>query len=312
MHDAELDELRAKVDCRTVLENAGWSLDARASTRLAAKYRGGAGEIVIVTHDGRGWFDPLNDARGDVIALAQRVWGGSIGHARKALRPLAGIAPELRGVQGRAAASVPLDAPKAWMAARKLVRGSLGWRYLTQERQLPADAIDRAVLAGVLREGIQGTVWALHRGTDGVPCGWEMRGPNYKGFSKGGDKALFWLADPRASSRVAVAESWIDALSLGAIEGWPDGTAYVSTGGGFGPATSRTLGALLVPGTRLVAATDRGTGGELLADRLSDIATTAGIGFGRLRPVAKDWNQQLCCGGVLQACAHPCGDLHPT
>ena len=35
----ELDELRARVDCRTVLEAAGWELDGRSSTRNAAKYR---------------------------------------------------------------------------------------------------------------------------------------------------------------------------------------------------------------------------------------------------------------------------------
>ena len=54
MRDDELTELRARVDCRTVLERAGWTLDEQESTRGAAKYRHGAGRIVIVTHEGRG------------------------------------------------------------------------------------------------------------------------------------------------------------------------------------------------------------------------------------------------------------------
>ena len=81
----ELDELRARVDCRTVLEAGGWELDAKESTRGAIKYRNGAGRIVIVTHEGKGWFDPLNDRRGDALALAQYVWGG-----------MAFLAPHLR------------------------------------------------------------------------------------------------------------------------------------------------------------------------------------------------------------------------
>ena len=71
---------------------------------------------MIVTHEGRGWFDPLNDARGDVIALAQHVWGGNLGQARQALRRLAGIAPQLAPApctKVARGAAVPLDASAA-------------------------------------------------------------------------------------------------------------------------------------------------------------------------------------------------------
>ena len=37
-------------------------IDVAESTRKAVKYRRGEGEIVIVVHDGRGWFDPLSEA----------------------------------------------------------------------------------------------------------------------------------------------------------------------------------------------------------------------------------------------------------
>lgn len=73
----------------------------------------------------------------------------------------------------------------------------------------------------MLREGIRGTCWALHWTGVREPCGWEMRGPQYKGFSKGGTKALFWVGDPLQARRVAVTESAIDALSRATIEGWP-------------------------------------------------------------------------------------------
>ena len=288
----ELDELRARVDCRTVLEAGGWELDAKESTRGAVKYRNGAGRIVIVTHEGKGWFDPLNDKRGDALALAQYVWGGNLGHARKALRPLAGIAPKMVPMR-QSAPTVPIDAGRAWDEARQVCPGSQGWRYLIETRGLPVASVERAAQAGVLREGIYGTVWARHQTAQGQATGWEMRGPNFKGFVKGGGKTLFWIGTPTACNRVAVTESFIDALSLASIEGWPDGTMYVSTGGGFGPETARALQAILPSNGRLVAATDQGTGGEVLASRLHELATASSAGFGRLCPEAQDWNAQL-------------------
>ena len=293
MHDNELDELKARVDCRTVLERGGWILDAPESTKHAAKYRNGAAQIVIVTHEGRGWFDPLNDQRGDVVALAQRVWGGNLGQARKALRPLAGITPALVPGERERSAPAPFDAVRAWAKQKPLSPGSAAWRYLTENRRLPAAIVERVNDAGLLREGIYGTAWALHRSNAGQPCGWEMRGPQYKGFAKGGDKALFWFGELAQARRVVVTEAAIDALSLAAIEGCKEGTAYVSTGGGFGPPTIASLRHVMRPGSRIVAATDRGTGGELLAGRLHELAKEAGAGFGRLRPNAKDWNEQL-------------------
>lgn len=292
MHDAELDELRNRVDCRAVLEKAGWQLDAPESSRNAAKYRDGLARIVIVTHNGRGWFDPLNDCRGDVITLAQHLWGVNIGHARKALRPLTGIAP-LMQLEERARMTKLVKAPALWTDAKAPGHGSPGWLYLTEARGLPKATIEVAIRAGVLREGIYGTIWALHRRLDQQPCGWEMRGPAYKGFARGGRKTLFRLGEIDTASRIAVTESFIDALSLATIEDWPPTTAYISTGGGFGPETATSLSSLVPQSARLVAATDNGAGGELLAGRLYKLATKTGIGFSRLYPVAKDWNDQL-------------------
>ena len=51
-----------------MLEQAGWELDQAESSAHAVKYRGGSAQIVIVTHQAKEWFDPLADARGDVIA----------------------------------------------------------------------------------------------------------------------------------------------------------------------------------------------------------------------------------------------------
>ena len=116
MPNPKLLELRSRVDCRTVLEHAGWRLDRRESTRRAAKYRAGPGRIIIVTHEGRGWFDPLAEgAKGDVIGLAKYIWSCDLGQACQRLRPLAGFAPSF--VPGPSKPSLPLrNAEQLWQS----------------------------------------------------------------------------------------------------------------------------------------------------------------------------------------------------
>jgi hypothetical protein len=95
-HDPEIEELREKVHCAVVLERTPpcWKLDRKESTKLSLKYRRGKGEIVIVSHAGRGWWDPTSDAKGDVFRLVQRLDPGlSFGHVRKRLRAFAGLSP---------------------------------------------------------------------------------------------------------------------------------------------------------------------------------------------------------------------------
>ena len=76
----EVEELRAGVNCATVLEKATppWLLDRKESSKRCLKYRRGAGEIVIVTHGGAGWWDPNSDAKGDVFRLVQHLEPSSI------------------------------------------------------------------------------------------------------------------------------------------------------------------------------------------------------------------------------------------
>ena len=88
-HDAEIEELRDKVHCAVVLERTPppWKLDRKESTKLSLKYRRGKGEILIVSHAGRGWWEPTSDAKGDVFGLVQRLEPNlSFGHVRKRLR----------------------------------------------------------------------------------------------------------------------------------------------------------------------------------------------------------------------------------
>ncbi len=293
MEKEKLEELRDRVRCAAVLERAGFAIDVKESTRKAMKYRHGA-EIVIVIHEGRGWFDPLSDAKGDVFGLAEHLDGVSFVEALNRVTDLVGVVardPVWSRPAGKPAHSTSV--PERWAIRRRPWQGSMTWRYLRTERCLPTTIIREAIQSGVLREGPYSSMWAAHVNDDGVVTGWEERGPDWRGFSAGGSKILFRFGSSDAK-RLCVTEAAIDAMSLAALEGLRQGSLYLSTGGGWAPATESAMRQLAArPGAVLVAATDANSQGETFAGRLRAIADEVGCDWLRLKPPAEDWNDAL-------------------
>jgi hypothetical protein len=302
--DEELEQLRAGVNCATLLEkfSYGWTLDRQESTRRALKYRCD-GEILIVNHDGRGWWDPQSDAKGDVFNLVQHLdHSRTFGQVRKLLRGFVGMAPSFAPfARARQDPATRLPPDGRWDARRRLRRGSLTWHYLAATRCLPACVLTTAASLDALREGPYGSAWFAHRDHDGVLTGIEMRGPRYRGFSADGRKSLFRLPGSAGTvTRLAVCEAPIDALSLAALERVRADTLYVSTAGGMGPDTIAALELLLSdlsvrPCRRMAVATDADPAGERYAERLQQMAGAAGVPSERLHPPPgpKDWNELL-------------------
>lgn len=293
MEKADLEELRGRVACGAVLETAGFAVDPKESTRRAVKYRRG-GEIIIVIHDGQGWFDPLSDAKGDVFRLVEHLDGLPFAAALYVVADLIGFVPSEPQWHRQSRDRIPdVSVAERWSARRKPWPGSATWRYLQDERALPDTVLRVAVAQDLLREGPQGSMWAVHRDPSGTVTGWEERGPDWRGFASGAAKRLFALG-AETSLRLCVTEAAIDAMSLAALEEQRPDTRYLSTGGGWSPASSKALLDLAVRADAvLVAATDNNTQGETFAERLEALAADAGSGFVRLRPELEDWNEDL-------------------
>jgi hypothetical protein len=293
MEKADIEELRGRVGCAAVLETGGFAIDLKESTRKAVKYRRGD-DIIIVIHDGKGWFDPLSDAKGDVYSLVQHLDGGDFLEAFVQVASLVGFEPREPEWKRQSREAEPDQSiPDRWGARRKPWRGSATWRYLRDDRHIPEQVLRAAIAQDLLREGPRGSMWAAHQGADGVVTGWEERGPEWRGFATGGSKVLFRFGF-KGAARICVTEAAIDAMSLGAIEKARRDTLYVSTGGGWSPATDgaiRMLGER--PDVRFVAATDANTQGEAFVARLRELAGELSCDFERLKPRAEDWNAML-------------------
>lgn len=291
MEKRDVEELRAKVGCAAVLEKAGWKIDLKESTRRAVKYRRDA-NIIIVIHDGRGWFDPLSPAKGDVFDLAERLGASGFPEACDHVATLVGFVPT-KPVWRREAKPAASSIADRWAYRTTPRPGSATWRYLTAERGIPETIIEVALLQDVLREGPYGSMWAAHRRVGGALLGWEERGPQWRGFATGGAKGLFRFG-PSAAPRICITEAAIDAMSLAAIEVQRPDTLYVSTGGGWSPATEEAIRSLVSrANTQLVAATDNNRQGDVYADRIRAVAAEATALYARSRPRAGDWNEDL-------------------
>lgn len=293
MEKADIEELRGRVGCAAVLETGGFAIDLKESTRKAVKYRRGD-DIIIVIHDGKGWFDPLSDAKGDVYSLVQHLDGGDFLEAFVQVVSLVGFETSEPLWQRQSRVTEPDQSiPERWAARRKPWCGSATWRYLRDKRHIPEQIIRSAIAHNLLREGPRGSMWAAHQGDDGAVTGWEERGPEWRGFASGGSKVLFRIG-LKSAARICVTEAAIDAMSLAAIERVRRDTLYVSTGGGWAPATEAALRALTArPDMRLVAATDANPQGEAFVSRLRELAGELTCDFERLKPAAEDWNAML-------------------
>jgi hypothetical protein len=293
MEKKELENLRDRVPCTVVLEQAGFAIDVKESTRKAIKYRRDP-EIIIVIHQGRGWFDPLSDAKGDVFRLVEYLDHVPFVKALDRIASLVGfVSKEPAWTRPARKSTSHSSISERWEKRRKPWHGSMTWRYLRDGRHLPETIVRAALESDALREGPYGSMWAAHVDADGGVTGWEERGPDWRGFSTGGAKVLFRLGSLDAP-RLCVTEAAIDAMSLAAFEGMREGSLYLSTGGGWSPATEAAVRVLAArPGVQLFAATDANSQGETFAGRLRAIAEDAGCNWFRLTPPAEDWNDAL-------------------
>jgi hypothetical protein len=303
--DTEIEWLKAGVSCAALLERLQppWQLDRAQSTPHSLKYRRGEAEILIVNHDGHGWWDPLSDSKGDIFSLVQHLDPGlSFGAACGVLRGFVGILPtfpEAIRVRGRRTSC--LSVVQRWDRRQPPSHGSPAWLYLTGQRGLPERILVAARAADAIREGPHGSAWFAHRDGMGLLTGIEMRGSDYRNFSAGGGKTLFRLPGGSGHlTRVAVCEAAVDAMSLAAIECSRRDTLYAATAGGMGPATITALQELLRdlaadPAGILIAATDADTAGRRCAIRLAGMATEAGVRFDTILPPdgLNDWNDAL-------------------
>jgi len=273
----------------------GYELNKQKSSKNSLCYDHSSGDRVIIGRDatsGHGvYYSVRDDAdNGTIIDFVQRRQGLNLGQARKELRPWAGIgnapAPRFK--------PQPVPEPSTRDRAEQQ-RGLAACEIATTHKYLEGRGIEQETL-----EHFRGRVYTDQRGNAIFPhfdqegiSGLEIKNERFTGFSKGGEKGLWFHGPkPKDAERVVVCESAIDCMSHYQLQP-SDKTLYVSTAGKMSPDAKENLQGLLnkYDQAEIVAAFDNDKDGQRFAQELADMAgrnITNGLPHD-----AKDWNDQL-------------------
>lgn len=298
--DPELEAFKVSIDLRAYAADVGYALDRKESWRGSSVMRHVNGDKIIVKidHDRHYVYFSVRDDgdNGSIIDFVQKRGGGSLGAVRQTLRPWIGKAasalslfPEL------------IPTTKDRMEIDRLFRmmeDAPRHSYLEKARGIPLDVLSSARFSGRIKRDKRGNAVFPHFDLEGL-CGYEIKNEGYTGFSKGGEKGLWFSQTETTDNRLVLCESAIDALSYAAL--FPsDQTRYASIGGQMNPKQPGLIKATLLrlpANAEIVAAFDADADGRDYAEMVRQAVIETARDDMRCAiqepEGAKDWNDAL-------------------
>lgn len=265
---------------------------ARGATRDPrdrSKWHTGRGPLSITADKFFGWH--LERGGGGAIDLVMHLAGVDWREAVRWLEHnLAGSSlPVHRTTPSGSPEISPPNGPPLRLPARDERMLGRVRAYLTQCRHLAATLLKPLLEAGKLyADGRGNAVFVLVAGKANRPVGAELRGTGprvWRGMAPGSDKDLgyFWVG-ARDSRNIVLCESAIDAISCLQLH---PGRICISTSGVR--ANPPWLNVLITRGYHIHCGYDADLAGDAAASRMIALHPTVC----RLRPSAKDWNDEL-------------------
>ena len=295
----ELEQFKRDINLSEYAASQGYELEKHESSRNSAVMRHPDGsKIVITRQQDRHWvyFSVHNDRdHGSIVDFVQQRQVSNLDQVRKELRPWLTVTGRLPPVREFACQVVPISRDReAVVASYNRMQICMEHPYLAS-RGLGPDVIGDSRFAGCMRVATLGNnpVWP-HFDRDGL-CGYEIKGLNFTGFAKGGEKGL-WISRTEATdTRLVFTESAIDALSYHTLHKDLH-TRYMSTGGALSDKQRELIqGAIekMPIGSKIILAFDRDAAGEKMAQEVVRM-DLQGRELTRAVPTyGKDWNEQL-------------------
>ena len=299
----ELERFK-KINLVEYAEAKGYEIDRHESSRASVVMRKAEDKIIIATDakDGHSvYFSVRNDSdNGSIIDFVQRREGLNLGQVRKELRPWIGESSQQtkrKQEAERPRKPEPSSADRqqvlrVWM---QMTEANGKHPYLEQERKIKAKTLEDPRFKAVVRMDGRGNALFPHFDRNGI-TGFEIKNAGFTGFSKGGQKSLWYSTNAQHAKKIVIVESAIDAMSHAQLSKDKE-TAYISTGGSMSEHQRELVQAALKKaaerGATIVIATDNDEQGKKLAQELKELAPKLAI-IEREEPTrGKDWNEQL-------------------
>lgn len=285
-----------------VLDRLGFEQDPHEKDRWKAE----GFNITVGTGAKAGkWFDHLaGSGRGGSIDLVQHVtradFNGALAWLADRFGPGAAAADLTAQLRRQAVARVKeavAESPPFTPPAPVLQNWPEVRKHLVQDRALPGPYLDRLHEMGDLyADARRNAVFVCRDPESGEIVGTELKGTmpredgsRFTGMSPGSRKDLggFRVGNIAKAAAVYLVESAVDAISLFKIrhDAGERGHAVLSTAGGMKKELPAYI-ACIASTIRRICAFDNDVGGDTAAARLGD-------GWQRIRPVRKDWNDDL-------------------
>jgi len=305
----ELERFKSEINLAEYAEAQGYEIDRRESSRASTVMRRGDDKIIVATDaDGHGiYFSVRDDAdHGSIIDFVQKRQGLNLGLVRKELRPWVGDQAQQRqrrAIERKPEAERPrkpepstADRQQVLAVWMKMQPAQGRHPYLETERKLSPETLADPRFIGVVRTDARGNAAFPHYDRAGL-AGFELKNEGFTGFSRHGQKAVWYSANLSTAQRVVICESAIDAMSHAQLFGDRD-AAYLSTGGSMSDHQRELVRSVLTKaadrGAEIVIATDADEPGRRLADEVQALAPAESKIY-RQEPGGggKDWNDEL-------------------
>lgn len=300
----ELYRMKREINLTEYAASAGYALDRKESSANFAVMRHNNGDKIIIT---KGYTEQWiylsarNDKdKGTLVDFVQKRQNINLGNVRKILRPwLSGgirTVPETNYVKILAPSNK--DQQEVIRAYNNTLDITKHPNFM-RKRKIPLQTIISNRFNGKIRTDERQSIIFPHKNTNGL-CGFDIKNFGFTGFSKGGEKGLWFSAANKSDTQLVFTESAIDALSFHILN--PDEkTRYASISGRMNrtqPDLIKKAIQKMPQGAKIILAMDNDLGGRKLAEQIEAIAeqtNRADLTLSKDFPPieGQDWNNVL-------------------
>lgn len=296
--DDELQRFKTDIDLIQYCAGCGYEVDRAESSRTSTIMRRGTEKIgVAVDTDGHWVYSDLRDEGkgGSIIDFVQDTQGLNLGQVRKELRSAAGHIAQIPIANRPRKPEPSSHSRQAVQHAYIKARPTGGRHDYLEERGIEPATLTDPRFAVMVKADDRGNAIFPHYDLMGL-SGYEIRGQDFKGFSRHGEKTIWHSANLESAKEVIFVEGAINALSHAQLYPNPQ-AGYVSIGGQMSQQQRQLIAQLMRDaagrGAVLVFATDNDEAGEKHAQALKALAPAAAV-LERDRPgQGMDWNEQF-------------------
>jgi hypothetical protein len=284
---ADIDRIKASIDLVGLAETYGYQQVPEESSRQSVKLKRGEENPVIIQRrpDGDVFFDTGHRSEnGDAITFVRWQTGSGFLDACQRIMEFDG-SPLNRPLDRASLPSSIEDFSQVRVRYERAARLTGSNSDYLSSRGLVFDEVSSRI-----RIDSRGNLLFPHFDLDGEFTGYEIKGPDYSGFSKGGRKSLY-STGATSPKRIVITESGLDCEAARRILGDPE-ALYVSTGGSLSPKQIKQLQGLCERSeAKLMIGVDPDHAGDQYAEVITEAVPEA-IDI-REKISGKDWNAML-------------------